>query len=87
MGLWENRGGRTGQIYRLHDFVCLWSEHEKKLLFLHCIPRSFSTTCPPPVLCVTGNGFQMGWCCPHGEDVVVRLDPFKHALSDESGRG
>lgn len=72
-------GGRTGQIYRLHDFVCLWAEHEKKLLFLHCIPLSFSPMCPPPFHLPRSarrgeNTFQMGWLRPHGEDVVVRSD-------------
>lgn len=65
-------GGRTGQIYRLHDFVCLWAEHEKKLLFLHCIPLSFSPMCPPPFHLPRSarrgeNTFQMGWLRPHWE--------------------
>lgn len=64
---------------RFIDFVCLWAEHEKKLLFLQCIPLSFSPMCPPLFLLPhpahhRENRFQMGWFCPHGEDVVVRLD-------------
>lgn len=77
MGIWENR---TGQDRPDLQTLCVCGQNMKRSSCFFSAFPCHSPRCAPLCSLMPSparheeNRFQMGWFCPHGENVVVRFD-------------